>query len=355
MKVLYLFNRVRKGLDKEIFSGQDHDGHFFGMFRLGKHGIRAEYLEIEDFFSARFAKFIRNNILNVHYIHLPFFLKMRRYDIIFSSTALGSLFLKTVLGLTYPRWVVFDYGIKSMIGSGQTTKQKIFKYMIAKVDGVIAISPGEKRAMINLFPHMSERIEYIPLGVDISFFKPDFMLEEEGFILSPGRDSGRDLLTLVAATKDLGYQVKVTAWPGNIEKLGISAEYLKRCDLSPTELREEYRRARIIVLPLDTKNGLNDAMGCSTLVEAMAMGKAIIATQTETMSAYITHGENGWLVPEGDAGLLREAVVKLMNDHELRRQLGRAARDFVVNNCSADIFASRLAAYFKNNFSENKR
>ena len=360
MKILYLFNRVRTGLEEKISSGNDHDGHFFGMFRLKQQGIEAEYLELEQFFSAGTARFIRRHILNIHYVHLLLFLKMRKYDVVFSSTAFGSLFVKAVLSLKRPKWVEFDYGIKSMIGSGQTLKQKILKFMVGRADGIITISPGEKNAMIAFFPHLDGCIEYIPLGVDTAFFTPDFSAEnasEENFILSPGRDPGRDVRILAEATKGLAVvsdglacEVKITAREGNIKKLGTLPEHVKRYDFSPLELRDEYRRAKLVIIPLTTKGGLNDAMGCSTLVEAMAMGKAVIATATETMSAYITHGENGWLVPEGDAGALRLAIEKLLGDRELRLRLGRSAREFAVTECSADIFAGRLGIYFKKNF-----
>lgn len=344
MKILYLFNRIRVGLEEKIESGSDHDGHFFGMMRLGKYGIQAEYIEIEQFFSIKFCRFLRR-YLTIHYVHLLLFLKMRKYDAVFTSTAFGSLFVRAILGLRKPKWIVFDYGIKSMIGDCKIFKQKILKFMVGKSDGVITISPSERDAMKNLFPRLP--IEFVPLGVDTEFFKSDQSVKEENFILSPGRDPGRDVRLLAEATKGLGYEVKITAREGNVKKLGDLPDHVKRYDFSPLELREEYKKAKMVVIALNTKGGLNDAMGCSTLVEAMAMGKAVVVTSTETMSAYISHGEDGLLVPEGNEAALREAIERLIKDDALLNRLGRSAREFALKNCSADVFAGRLANYFK--------
>lgn len=340
---------------EQINSRQDHDGHFFGMFRLAKYGIRAEYLEIEQFVPPWLARFIRARLLSVHYVHLPLFLKIRNYDLVFSSTALGSLFLKSVFRLKRPNWIVFDYGIKGMIGRCTTLKQKALRFMIGHSDGIITISPGEAVAMRAMFPGLSDRIKFLYLGVDTEWFKPqeNNLIKEEEFAISPGRDPGRDWRVLAESTCGLIPELKITARRWDPDKFGVMGRHVRCYNFSPLQLREQYRRAKLVIVPLNTRGGLNDAMGCSTLVEALAMGKAIIATNTETMAAYIKHGENGWLVPEGDVDALREAVSLLWHDEALRHRLGRAAREFAEKFCSADFFAQQLAGYFRGNTRES--
>jgi len=62
------------------------------------------------------------------------------------------------------------------------------------------------------------------------------------------------------------------------------------------------------------------------LVEAMAAGRACVATETGPIPEVVTHGENGWLVPPGDAGRLAGAVCALLDDPGRRAALGRAAQ-----------------------------
>lgn len=88
-------------------------------------------------------------------------------------------------------------------------------------------------------------------------------------------------------------------------------------------------------------------MGCSTLVEAMAMGKAIIATRTPTTESYISNGKNGFLVSAGNVEEMRLHISRLLKDDDLRINIGQKAREFAVRECSADIFALKLSQFFK--------
>jgi glycosyltransferase involved in cell wall biosynthesis len=62
-----------------------------------------------------------------------------------------------------------------------------------------------------------------------------------------------------------------------------------------------------------------------SLIEAMAAGKAIVATAVGGMLDAITTGENGLLVPSGDADEIAAAVESLIGSPNLRRELGEAA------------------------------
>jgi glycosyltransferase involved in cell wall biosynthesis len=61
------------------------------------------------------------------------------------------------------------------------------------------------------------------------------------------------------------------------------------------------------------------------LIEAMAAGRACVATRTGPIPEVVTDGENGWLVPPGDADKLAGAVCALLDDPARREAMGRAA------------------------------
>ena len=65
----------------------------------------------------------------------------------------------------------------------------------------------------------------------------------------------------------------------------------------------------------------------SVLVEAMAAGVPVVATDVGGIPEVVRDGETGLLVPPGDVAALTAALDRLTADRELRRRLGEAARD----------------------------
>ena len=66
------------------------------------------------------------------------------------------------------------------------------------------------------------------------------------------------------------------------------------------------------------------------IIEAMAAGKAVVATDVGGVADVIEDGRTGILVPPGDAEAMANAVVMLAKDRTTRHRLGRAARESVA-------------------------
>ena len=71
-------------------------------------------------------------------------------------------------------------------------------------------------------------------------------------------------------------------------------------------------------------------------LEAMAMAKPIIATDIDGITEQITDGVNGILVPPKDPSALAKAVIQVLNDKELARSMGLAARKKVEQEFSVE-------------------
>lgn len=65
------------------------------------------------------------------------------------------------------------------------------------------------------------------------------------------------------------------------------------------------------------------------IAEAMAMRKPVIACASGGVPEIITHGRDGWLVEERSAGAVAAAITTLLNNGELRGQLGSRARETI--------------------------
>ena len=76
----------------------------------------------------------------------------------------------------------------------------------------------------------------------------------------------------------------------------------------------------IFVLP-----SLNEGMG-RVLVEAMAMGKPIVASDIGGIPDIVKDGANGILFPPRDVNAMAEAIIKLLSDRELRRKMGNEGK-----------------------------
>lgn len=80
------------------------------------------------------------------------------------------------------------------------------------------------------------------------------------------------------------------------------------------------------------------------IVEGMALGKPVIASQAGGPTETITHGVNGMLVPPGDAESLASAVKELLQDNRKYERISRAAMDR-ARHFSSERMASEIAAF----------
>jgi glycosyltransferase involved in cell wall biosynthesis len=84
-----------------------------------------------------------------------------------------------------------------------------------------------------------------------------------------------------------------------------------------------FSQADIVVFPF-----LGAGLSLS-MVEAMAMEKTVVVTDTGYIGEIIKHCENGFLIPPADANSLASAILKLYKDRELRKRMGLKGRKLV--------------------------
>lgn len=72
-------------------------------------------------------------------------------------------------------------------------------------------------------------------------------------------------------------------------------------------------------------SSVTEGLGTS-LLDAMASGKPVVATTAGGIPEVVVDGETGFLVPPRDHELMAEALVKLLKEEQLRQRMGRAGR-----------------------------
>jgi glycosyltransferase involved in cell wall biosynthesis len=88
-----------------------------------------------------------------------------------------------------------------------------------------------------------------------------------------------------------------------------------------------------------------EALGLSIL-EAMALGRPVVASNIGGIPEMVEDGVTGLLVPPGDAPALATAIIRLLEDHQLADMLGRAGHDLVHERfCIERVVAAIEAIY----------
>ena len=92
-------------------------------------------------------------------------------------------------------------------------------------------------------------------------------------------------------------------------------------------------------------SSVTEGLGTSAL-DAMACGRAVVATRAGGLAEVVDHGETGLLVPVRNFEALADAIVQLLTDPTLREEYGRTALGRAQQRFSADRMVAETAAVY---------
>lgn len=204
------------------------------------------------------------------------------------------------------------------------------KWELKRIPYLIVVSPHLKE---ELKKDGAKNITVIPNGIDANWFDvPNESIT--GRILFVGRiRPGKGLENLIKSIKlviDKGCDVHlhVVGPTNDLHYLKYLQELAKKMEvrehvefigsIPDDALLNEYAECSIFVLPSSIESNP------IVLLEAMASGKPVIATNVGGIPYMIEDGKNGFLVNYGDIEGLAEKILKLVNDKKLR--------DFIAEN-----------------------
>ena len=179
-----------------------------------------------------------------------------------------------------------------------------------------------------------DKIKVIPHFLPAEFFPKlnNYSVQAGGYLFAYGRlDESKGFSDLLHALKELpirGIKLKI-AGNGPEEKklkeliaelsLGQQVEFLGH--QSKSEIIKLIKNSSVVINP----SRVHETFGLAVL-EAMALGKPVIATKTGAIPELIDNGRNGLLYEAGDIGELKEQLIKLLSDPKLSQQLAKEAR-----------------------------
>jgi glycosyltransferase involved in cell wall biosynthesis len=217
-------------------------------------------------------------------------------------------------------------------------------------DLTIAISHAEAAALRDALDLAPERIAVLHTPVDTRFFQPDRAApapDAPDYVQSLGL-SYRDYPTLIRAMRMLPhidcYLRAGSTWVqgrAGHEREALPANIHIKPYVHPSVLRDCYTQSRFIIVPL--RQTTQWSAGCTSVQQAQAMGKAVIATRLLGLSDYVLDNETGILVEGGNPDALAQAISDLWNDPARVAAMGRRASDWIRTTFSLDRWLDDLA------------
>lgn len=265
-------------------------------------------------------------------------LRERRADILVcvaEAPAVPLVLLRRLLGVRIPI-ALWDIGLTET----WKLRERILDLVVPRVEAIMVLGSSQVPYIEGRW-HPRARLEVIGHMVDAAFWRGG-PVDPTGPVLALGEDVGRDYATLNEAVRGLDLPVQVKTRRGPEAFGGAVAPNLEvlRGWMSYPELRTLYDRASMVVVPLlETLN----ASGVSTVLEAMAMGRPVVMTDTAAMRDFVRPDDTCLTVPIGDAAALRAAILRLQGDPALAARLGAAGRAMVEERFADRVFAANFA------------
>jgi phosphatidylinositol alpha-mannosyltransferase len=203
---------------------------------------------------------------------------------------------------------------------------------LEKITGRIAVSPAARRVVME---HLGHDAVLVPNGVFVDRFVgakplPDAPAGHRVVFLGRVDEPRKGLSVLLAALPALVRAVPdvqlVIAGPGDEEEVRERVPDALQDRLHVLGLVSEQDKPRVYasgdvyVAP----NTHGESFGI-VLIEAMATGTPVVASDLEAFRRVLDDGEAGALFPVGDAAALAEVLAEVLLDEERRRRLAVAA------------------------------
>jgi len=231
---------------------------------------------------------------------------------------------------------------------------------------VIAISDAVNENLINYFGVDKSRVTLIYNGIDVKKFLKDFSEEEKDKLKDKfGIKKDYRVIGMIARfTPDKGHDILLYGLYDILkEKPNVQLVFVgdgdKRQDMVELSQKLNLSDNVVFVKPqIDTVNALaimdvfmftpkrREGLGLA-LLEALASGKPVVATDVGGISSVVENNVNGFLVEPSNPTLLAEPVLRLLKDKTLYARMAQAGKEIVVKKFSINGMVDRTEEVYK--------
>ena len=241
--------------------------------------------------------------------------------------------------------IVFETFIATERGSSIARRLHRMHYSLVLRCVDVAICHSQTEARDNAAQFANGRTRFIALPYALSVNGREALRKTYGaasagsdLIVAAGR-SGRDYATVAKAIEGLSCRLRIICdWERPTQGLeGEQIAIVRNC--FKTEYLAELARARIVVVPLSQHNV---SAGQMVLLQAFALGKPVVITETATTREYVVDGQDAVFTKPGDAADLRRKIASLLADPARCEALGARAAARYDERFSTEAYVRRL-------------
>ncbi len=337
MRATFVYASSRRTLIEGVERGDEPDTQLYGARFLPDHGIDVKIHEPLLGRAALPAPLDRV-AWNARELSAPF--EVGQTDVVFTSLA---AFLPLAARARRLPVVVFNFGLNLIWRRASRPRRALLRASLQAAGRVVCLGESQRRELVELASLDPTHAVTVHVPVDAEFFTP--RSSASSAVLAVGKDLARDYATLAQAVGAIDVETTIVAQPRNLDAVSLPSSARVVSGISAVELRDLYAAAGCVVLPQRSPEYAygSEGGGLTALLEAMAMGKPIVASDRPILRDYVDDGVEALLVPPEDSSSLRGAIERVLGDGELAQRLGAAARARVEREFTSPIFAARLA------------
>ena len=229
--------------------------------------------------------------------------------------------------------------------------ERMVRRVLDRANAVISISEYDRAQLV---PRDGTPVFVIPNAARLEFFDIPIVESESLAFYSGGIVRRKNPLGLVTAfasvtkmlpdarlviaggSPDLAYAQEVRAAANSV---GPAISFPGALDTN--SLSRVLERSRCAVL-----YSHQETLPCA-IAEAMAAGRAVVASDVGGIGEMITSGENGFLVVDGDEPALVAALCRCLGDEELAQRLGARGREVALSRFHPDAIADATLGVYR--------
>ena len=294
----------------------------------------------------------------VSVLKLSAFVKQNSIDIVHAQTRVTQVIAYMVSRRTKARFVSTCHGF---------FKMKLFRRMFpCWGDRTIAISDAVRQHLVCDFKVPKDNISIIYNGIDAQRFKPNASSADRQLIKKQySLGSGPVIGTISRLSEVKGHKYLIGAFGillksipdarllivgdgprryrdsliSQAENLALSEKVLFSPACSDTSIP-------LSIIDVFCHPSLQEGLGLSIL-EAMAMERAVVASDVGGIYTLIKHNVNGFLVPPMDEQALVSAIIQILSNPDRAAQMGKLSRQMVLENFTLDIMRDKVMEVYK--------